>query len=288
MKTAAVVILYYPTLETLHNISTYANAVDKIFVFDNSEESTFMKDRLCELQNVVYFHDKHNAGIAQRLNTGAKMAIHEGFDWLLMMDQDSRFDNCSIKFYLDSINDFSDKAKVGLFGPQFDRKNQTSITQSISKEVDSIITSGTMLNLAAYKEIGEFDEKLFIDGVDIEYCLRVQKAGYKIIQFMNIFLQHELGKTAIKASIKTLYLVKKEKELHSPLRYYYMYRNNLYLQSKYKEFDKQKMQKINKNAMSFLKKGFFYGDSSWEIIKYVIEARRDFKQNKMGKYQPDL
>ncbi|MEA5427189.1 glycosyltransferase family 2 protein [Arcicella lustrica] len=285
MKIAAVVILYHPTENTLDNIKTYAKAVDKVYVFDNTEEGTFLKKNLMEIPNITYLHDNHNAGIAKRLNTSAQMAINEGFDWLLMMDQDSKFEGNAIQYYWDGVSKFPHPENVGLFGPQFSRNNKQSLAQSSYQEIDGMITSGTLLNLNIYQQIGKFDEALFIDAVDIEYCLRVQKAGFKMIQLINVFIQHELGQTEKKASIKTLYLIKKEKELHSPLRYYYMYRNNLYVQSKYKGFDKQTMQKINRNAMSFLKKGFFYGSNSWEIVKYIVEARRDFKQNKMGKYQ---
>jgi rhamnosyltransferase len=102
---------------------------------------------------------------------------------------------------------------------------------------------------------------------------------------MNIFLRHELGNAVRRASIKTLFLVKKQKELHSALRYYYIYRNNLYLQEKYKNFDKAVMKNIDSCAMSHLEKGIFYGRNIKDIIKYLIKARRDFKQNRMGKFQ---
>lgn len=288
MKIAATVILYQPNEKALDNIKTYAKAIDKVYIFDNTDEGTFLKKKLMEIPNIIYLHDKHNAGIAKRLNTAAQMAINEGFDWLLMMDQDSKFEGNSIQYYLEGIRKYPNNINVGLFGPQYSRNNQTSLAESSYQEIDGMITSGTLLNLNVYQQIGKFDEALFIDAVDIEYCLRVQQANFKMIQLTNIFIQHELGQTEKKASIKTLYLVKKEKELHSPLRYYYMYRNNLYVQSKHKDFDKQTMRKINRNAMSFLKKGFFYGSNSWEILKYVVEARRDFKQNKMGKYQSNI
>jgi rhamnosyltransferase len=286
MKIAAIVILYHPSINTLRNIQSYAQSVGKVFVFDNTEgERSIINKALCEEPNIDYFHDGENKGIAERLNQGAKQATQEGFDWLLMMDQDSQFQDNAINLYFDCIKKYTSINQVALFGTNFSRDEHLSTFTTIPKEVDVMITSGTILNLHLYQVIGEFDEALFIDAVDVEYCLRAKKMGYSVIQLMNIFLKHELGNVVKKASIKTLFLVKKKKELHSALRYYYIHRNNLYLQEKYKNYDRVVMKDIDGCAKAHLENGIFYGRNTTEIIKYLIAAYQDFKHNKMGKYQ---
>lgn len=286
MKIAATVILYHPSSNTLKNVLSYASMVEKVFVFDNTEgERSVISEDLSQVSNIDYYHDTQNRGIAERLNQAAQKAIEEGFDWLLMMDQDSEFEGNAIQLYIDCIKKYSDTSKVALFGTNYSRTQQVSNGEIIGKEVDVMITSGTMLNLKLYPIIGEFDEALFIDAVDVEYCLNAKTKGFSVIQLMNIYLRHELGNVVRRASIKTLFLKKKEKELHSALRYYYIYRNNLYLQEKYKNFDKAVMKDIDGCAMSHLEKGIFYGRNTKAIIQYLIKARRDFKQNQMGKFQ---
>lgn len=286
MKIAATVILYHPSSNTLKNIQSYASEVEKVFVFDNTEgERSMISEDLSQVSNIDYYHDTQNRGIAERLNQAAQKAIEEGFDWLLMMDQDSEFEENATNLYIDCIKKYSDTSKVALFGTNYSRTQQVSNGEIISKEVNAMITSGTMLNLKLYPIIGQFDEALFIDAVDVEYCLNAKTKGFSVIQLMNIFLRHELGNIVRRASIKTLFLKKKEKELHSSLRYYYIYRNNLYLQEKYKNFDKTVMKDIDGCAMSHLEKGIFYGRNTKVIIQYLIKARRDFKQNRMGKFQ---
>ncbi|MBB6005615.1 glycosyltransferase family 2 protein [Arcicella rosea] len=286
MKIAAVVILYHPTVKTLENIKTYASVLDQVYAFDNTEEGSVIKNSLMEIPNISYFNDKHNAGIAKRLNTAAQIAINDGFDWLLMMDQDSSFNYSTFNLYRDNISNYPDKNQVAIFGPNFSREQQNSFETIIPEEVSALITSGSILNLSAYQQIGMFDEALFIDGVDTEYCLRAQNSGFKIVQLFNIFLKHELGESVRRASIKTLYLVKKTKAIHSPIRCYYIYRNNLYLQDKYKYFDKTVMKYIHKGAIADIKRSILYGREFRNIAKYIVEARRDFKQKKMGKYHP--
>ncbi|MDR6563883.1 MULTISPECIES: glycosyltransferase family 2 protein [unclassified Arcicella] len=287
MKTAAVVILYHPTQQTLQNINSYHTAVDKLFVLDNTEGSaSIINQSSFNNPTIHYSCDGINKGIAERLNEAAQQAINEGFEWLLLMDQDSSFEGNTFDLYIDSITNYQDKKQVALFGPNFSRQYKESIAETNLVKVPAMITSGSFLNLAAYQQIGPFDEALFIDGVDTEYCLRAQNCGYDIIMFLNIFLKHELGEAVKRASIKTLYMVKKVKDIHSPIRCYYIYRNNLYLQTKYKHLDKMVMKDINGGAITNIKKSIFYGTESRQIFKYLIKAHRDFKQNKMGKYQP--
>ena len=45
-----------------------------------------------------------------------------------------------------------------------------------------------------FDKIGGFDEKLFIDGVDFDFCIRMRKAGYGILRSNNVYLLQEVGK----------------------------------------------------------------------------------------------
>ncbi|TEB40741.1 glycosyltransferase family 2 protein, partial [Flavobacterium circumlabens] len=67
--------------------------------------------------------------------------------------------------------------------------------KSIKEDNEPIIvmTSGNIVNLKIHEKIGGFEEKLFIDYVDIEYCLKLKKEGYSIANLPNVLLQHELG-----------------------------------------------------------------------------------------------
>ncbi|MCH5717221.1 glycosyltransferase family protein [Niabella hibiscisoli] len=89
-KVFGVVILYNPADDIKQHIQTYLDKVDRLFVFDNSE---LIADRKPEElgHKVVVVADGVNRGIAERLNTAARMAIAEGGKWLLTMDQDSFF-----------------------------------------------------------------------------------------------------------------------------------------------------------------------------------------------------
>jgi rhamnosyltransferase len=280
MKIAAVAILYHPTSNFIENLATYQTFVDKIYVFDNTEEGCDLKEQIVGFSKVEYYHDGVNNAIAQRLNIAAKKAISEGFDWLLMMDQDSKFINNSLEYYLKGIENYPLKASIPVFCLNYLRESKESSPIAQSQAIDLFITSGSVLNLSLFPVIGDFDEALFIDFVDTEYSLRCKKLGYKIIQFTNIFLVHQLGTLVKRASIKTLFLKKKLKTVYSPIRYYYLCKNNLYIQKKYHDLDAVLMKNIQKATETHLNRGIFYGKNPFKILANIVVAHWDFRRAK--------
>ncbi len=283
MKIAAVAILYHPTSNFIENLATYQSVIDKIYVFDNTEKGCNLKEQIPCFSNIEYFHDGKNNAIAQRLNTAAKKAILEDFDWLLMMDQDSKFINNSLEYYLTGLENHPLKASIPIFCLNYLRENKESSPICKTQEIDLFITSGSVLNLSLFPIIGDFDEALFIDFVDTEYSLRCKKLGYKIIQFTNIFLVHQLGTLVKRSSIKTFYLKKKLKTVYSPIRYYYLCKNNLYIQKKYCDLDTVLMKSIQKSTKIHLDRGIFYGRNPFKILANILVAYWDFRLEKMGK-----
>jgi rhamnosyltransferase len=280
---AAVVILYNPIEAVLSNLKTYYPYVDKIYVYDNTEGPAQTFD-WAQFPKVEFHHNGQNKGIAEVLNQAVSKAIEEGYDWLLTMDQDSGFTQQSIENYWHSFSSFPHKEKVALFGPVFGEWDAGWQTNGNRQEVELLITSGALLNLALFDEIGRFDEALFIDLVDFDYCIRAQLAGYQIIQFTDVVLSHQLGTMALRSSIKTLFLVKKHKRLYLPLRCYYMYRNMLYLKAKYPNSNLSALKKVERGVKEILKNNFFYGRNNRTLVRYLLLAYKHFKDNKMGKF----
>jgi rhamnosyltransferase len=287
MRIAAVVILFHPPQSFISNLNSYYDYLDRIFVFDNTEADPLLKDVLQQLPKVEYYHDNNNEGIAKRLNAGAEKAMQQGFSWMLTMDQDSFFAG-TMGDYLNCFHEFRDKENVALFGTKYGRSTLDVSRKCLPAEIHELITSGTLVNLSLFKEIGKFDEALFIDSVDHDYCIRAKSFGYSLTRFSNICLSHELGKKVYASSIKTLFLIKKEKAIHSPLRCYYMYRNLLYLEKKYAGVDVSLLKSVRKTAISNIKNSFFYGRQPIKIIRYLLAARSDHKKMKMGKIEKEL
>ena len=65
-------------------------------------------------------------------------------------------------------------------------------------------------------------EELFIDFIDIEWCIRARSRGYEIVLFPNIVITHHLGDYSVS-------IMGNNYPIHTPLRMYYYFRNAMYL-----------------------------------------------------------
>jgi rhamnosyltransferase len=281
MQIAGIVILYHPGSEVIENINSYLQQVDKLYVADNTEnELSEMAAELSKNNKVKIIQDGTNEGIAKRLNLAANLAIAEGFDWLLTMDQDSRFGKDNINFYLQCIQSYDQKADVAMFGIEYEKEPLT--TNCNNTEVLQLITSGSIINLQLFKNVGGFDEALFIDDVDTDYCYNSITKGYKIIKFTNIFLNHSLGKVSNHTSLKTF--TASSRTLHSPVRLYYMVRNYLYMNRKYASsiFSKEKRRR-KRDLLHRIKNNFLYGKNKLTLLHFVALAWLDCNRKRMGK-----
>lgn len=278
---AACVILYHPKKEDVANLFTYCSKVEKVYIFDNTEGKS-NENLFIGIENVSYFWDGENKGLSSRLNEACQRAIADNFEYLLTMDQDSSFLEENIDGYFKDILNFKGKEKVAVYGLEYS-KNDINDTTEKYIEVDHLITSASVMNLNLYKEIGGFDENLFIDGVDIDYCYSALTKGFKSIKFARNFFNHALGVRSRRGSIFTLYLIKKNVYVHSSLRVYYMYRNMLYIKNKYENIIPDIIKKFVKNQKHQVNKNIKYSNEFFTILKYKRKAVDDFNNKKMGK-----
>ncbi len=276
---AAVTVLYNPQEVFIKNIYSYSNRVSLLILIDNSENPSpalydcFKNDPTIK---IIFYHS--NNGIAKALNDAVRLAAANGFDWILTMDQDSWFERKDLENYLAAFAQLPNKEKTAVVGPEFENKNTSGI-----KKVISVITSGSLVNIKAFGSIGGFNEDLFIDEVDHEYCYRAILDGYAVLQIQQGFLQHSLGNLI---NVTTISGKKnKAKALHAPIRLYYIVRNSLYVISRYKNSFPAEMNFKRKDVLIRIKNNLFYGKHKLSILRYVVRGYIDYKKNRMGKYR---
>jgi len=271
MRIAGTVILFNPPNNILNNIESYSSSLEFLLIFDNSSNDDARK----YFQNNIKFHyiwQGENKGIAERLNTAIEICENKKIDFLLTMDQDSSFSEKSMTVYLEKIKIFESQ-NIGMFGVIHERKNKKPDVEWNQ----ILITSGSIIDIDIANKVGQFDENLFIDGVDTDFCLKLLNYGYKTIIFNDILLNHSLGEP-----LRTITpLLKKEfRSVHNSKRIYYMVRNSFYL----RELHRDKIKFISwKPILNEIKNAIFYGNEKIATITGIVKAYIDFKQNKMGK-----
>jgi len=269
MKLAGVVVLFYPSEEVFDNIKSYLDVIDILYIIDNTPEDSYLDFKS---NKIKYISKNINIGIAKAYNLALNYAKKDGYDFLLLMDQDSRFDNECLKKYLFCIDANSGK-NVILYA--LNHKKTEMKSDCIYEKNNIVMSSGNVINVEEALKIGGFDERLFIDEVDHEFCFRAIINGYYIVYFPYIYIHHNLGKLFIKNGKKI--------RLYSSKRLYYIVRNYLFVRKLYKHKFVNFFEKRDKFMIKFIINNLKYSKNKFKTFIFIIKAFFDFITNKMGK-----
>ncbi|MXV51707.1 glycosyltransferase [Pedobacter sp. HMF7647] len=277
---AGVIVLYNPEKDVINNIVSYLNCLDHLYIIDNSlTDNKAIKELLISNGNKVsYIPFKENRGIAKALNVGCTIASQKGYKWLLTMDQDSRIS--SEDFFKIAEDSILANAKIGIVSASYFRSD---ITKETTYSSPCIITSGNVVNLLAWKKVGGYNEKLFIDEVDNEFCVLLRMRGFEVRQTRDNFLNHKLGNDflvydTIKSKNKTLIR-------HPPIRLYYMTRNGLYIIFTYFIKDTKVAVSRLRNLVILYYQIIRFYEHKGDYLKYIFKGFRDFTLSRYGKYK---
>lgn len=277
IKLAAMTTLYNPTKDNIDNIMNYIDEVDKIYVIDNTECKT-NKELIPKNEKIEYISDKTNYGIAKAINIAASKAINDGYNYLLTMDQDSKMTNDILK----KMKEFLKQTKIkniGLISPYQDINSNEEIPNEEYTDVIEMMTSGNIIDLEIYKKIGGFKDWLFIDCVDTDYCMNLHVNGYKVLRLNRIIMKHDLGE------LKVHKLFRKEYPCynHSPLRRYYIVRNNLYINEMYKNYFPEYCKHLIRVQKGQVKRIIAFEKNKFDKLKMMYRGYKDFKNGIKGK-----
>ena len=140
-----------------------------------------------------------------------------------------------------------------------------------------VITSGSFIPMSVFDDVGPMREELFIDFVDIEWCLRARAKGYEIVSFPKVEIAHHLGDSSVS-------FMGNNYPIHSPLRMYYYFRNAMYLY-RLKEIDwNWRVVDAARNLFRFLFYMLFV-KNRWTYFKYIIKGYYHGLIKKMGKLE---
>lgn len=275
LKVAGVVVLYNPTDEDISNIDTYIDDVDVLYVVDNTKDKK-NDHRLPKNKKIKYIFNNKNLGIAEALNIASKEAIKEKYEWILTMDQDTRFEDKVIENVKKEILRINVE-NIAIVTPWHNTKLKTEKNKEQIDYPLDVMTSGNFLNLNIYQKLGGFKDWLFIDGVDMEYCLNLNKNGYKIMRLNNYEMKHNLGNIVYRKFLWKDLLITN----HSAMRRYYQCRNYHYIRdmyiSNYREYCE-----ILVKLKSIIVGIIFFENNKLEKLKAIYKGYRDYKLGKKG------
>ena len=227
----AVIVTYNGEATIKETIDALRHQVGHLLIVDNNSND-HTKDILRNIKkdNLSVIFNDENRGIGFALNQGVDFARGNGYGWLITMDQDSVADAGMIRELLNGAEIYTDDSRVVSFSPRITQKKMI-LTKNVPdfEKRYTVITSGNLVRLSVFDHVGKFNDALFIDSVDFDFCLRLRSKGYKIVRNNRAVLYHSLGHVENVYLLGWYFVI----TAHSPLRKYYMLRNHIYITNKY-------------------------------------------------------
>jgi rhamnosyltransferase len=230
----AVIVTYQPDVAKVRDLLVVLErSVAHCVVVDNGSQADL--ERLTSGQ-VTVERLAVNEGIAAAQNRGVTIARHRGATHILFLDQDSVPAEGMVEGLVSAVAALEGAGiRVACVGPEIHSLPDDTVARfpqvrrachplpARAIECLFLISSGTLASMGAMDAIGGFEEGLFIDVVDEEWCLRARSMGYRVFGVPGAVLQHRLGEAP-----RAFWLGRRRRaSRHQPFRYYYIFRNSI-------------------------------------------------------------
>jgi rhamnosyltransferase len=241
-RTLAAVITFNPDASLRLHLEALSHQADAVLIVDNGSMNFRWIEDVAASCGCIIRRNALNEGIARALNQAAEYSLGHGYRWLVTFDQDSLAGEGLIPGLVDVYTQLSSHSQIAVVcANHIDRRTETHyhvphhvMSESVDwRQVRVAITSGSLIPTAVFREVGFFDESLFIDYVDHEFCMRCRRHGMKIIESKRHVLIHSLGNSTKHRLLGRSVVCSN----HSPSRRYYITRNQLEVYRRYVRFD---------------------------------------------------
>jgi GT2 family glycosyltransferase len=287
----AVVIVTWNKKEYILALLTSLRAIDfpgwELFVVDNQSSDGTVEAIQADFPFVHCIVAPENLGGCGGFNTGLCAVLElGGFDYVWLLDNDVEVEPGALALLIHVLENHPDAALAGSHMLQLDfpsTTNEIGANVNLARgqlllrchetpevlhgdevyDVDYVAAASMLVRFCALQEVGIWDD-LFIHYDDVDFCLRMKAAGWRVLACAGSRIYH------LSAKSKRLTWV-----------FYYDLRNILYLQNKYGGFGAWHFIKF------FVLYAWFSVRDEWSGKTYygqlAYRATRDFYLGKMGK-----
>ena len=213
-KKIAVIIInwkkYDLTLNCIDSVlkSSYKNF--KIILIDNEAQNSFPYE-INKCEKIQIIKNQNNEGFSKANNQGIKYSIKNGFDYVLLLNNDTLIKNDLIDSLIQQSSTLNQKiiqplilnydgtkiwnagGKINNFFGTFEtlKKGKSFKNFKSDKNLTEWFTGCCVLiKSEIFNHVGYFDERFFAYYEDVDYSIRLKKMGYSIALMTNSYLQH--------------------------------------------------------------------------------------------------
>lgn len=232
----AVVVTKSPDIPRLNVVlRRLAAQTNSVIVVDNGSAGVAELRRLVSaLETVELVELGTNLGIAAALNIGVERASAQHAEWILTMDQDTVVSMGAIAELVsafDNLPELLRRTAAILAMRRRPVESGNALARWASRrlvvaryerfvEKRLVMTSGNLVRADLAYDVG-FNERLFMDQVDFDFCARLRARGFRVLEYDRECMEHRLGEP-----------IRVSGHLHSyegPQRLYYIVRNSTFL-----------------------------------------------------------
>jgi len=287
------IIVTYQTKinEFIDILKKHQDNFQQVIIVNNSPEIDLSQFQ--SKHEVTLINNPGNIGLSSALNVGIKAAKKLKFKMVALFDQDTELPLNFLQKMLHYINSYQGDKPVAVYSPIYHnyvtdersmhinfkpfRLIRGLVDDSSYAHPHYVITSGSFIPISVLDDVGLMREELFIDFVDIEWCLRARCKGYDIVAINKVMIDHHLGDYAA-------HFMGHRYPIHSPLRMYYYFRNAMYLY-RLKGIDwNWRVVDAARNLFRFLFYMLFV-QNRLTYFKYIIKGYYHGLIKKMGKLE---
>ena len=225
--TASIVLFKNDEAQIERVIKSYLNsAVGRMLYLIDNSPTDYLRVLVID-ERIIYYHNPSNPGFGAAHNIALKWAIDFGSEYHLVLNPDVYFSNGTIERIVEFMDDNADVGNLmpkvvypdgsiqhlckllptpyDWIGRRFnplkklvDYRNQifelrfTGYNQIM--EVPYLSGCFMFLSLKAIREIGFYDERIFMYGEETDLCRRLISKNYKTIFYPEVTIVHEFAR----------------------------------------------------------------------------------------------
>jgi len=295
-RVAAIIITYGAKLKEVRRLlKVIEPQVSHIILVDNGSPG------LKTLRSAPGLHITRldqNYGLAYSQNIGVERAINLHMSHVLFLDQDSLPYPDMVKRLEQGLLEASRQGnRVAAAGPVMEdsilgtrgffiktflgvpyKSYFNSKIKASFIKVHFVLSSGSLVPITVFNNIGGQRGDYFIDHVDAEWAIRAHASGFNMVAVNKALMKHRIGLSVRRFwlfGMRTIFL-------HQPLRYYYMCRNT-FLMIYDNPFNVWHLQHV----LRLLKLIFYFILFDPSRLRYILRGINDGLLNRRGKLNPD-
>lgn len=208
------------TIECLDSIqkTNHQNIMLEIYLVNNDSKNEFTKKDASSFKNIILLNPKKNLGFPGGINFALNKVLKKNYFFIFLINNDIIVKK---DIFVKLIPYFTNKS-IGLISPliaYYDKPKIIWCTHGylnrlflftthpfMNKSLKSVILPQTiesdyaaaclLIRPSVFNTVGLFDERYFLYGEDVEWCLRVKKAGFKLLYITLPLALHKISATA--------------------------------------------------------------------------------------------